>query len=180
MDTPFPGVWPVWAGKFLAGPYPGNADPALAEAKLAALLRAGCRCFISLVMADERGRGGVPFTPYTPQLQRLAEAASGEIELLRFPVPDLTAPSLPQMRAILDQISQSIERDRPVYLHCRGGVGRTGTVVGCWLIEQGMTGDEAIAEIARLRAAAGLSAIPRSPETAPQIEFVRKWRTNER
>ena len=31
-----------------------------------------------------------------------------------------------------------------MYLHCWGGVGRTGTVVGCWLVRHGRTGDEAL------------------------------------
>ena len=171
----YEGIWTVRAGQLLAGPYPGSTDPALAEAKLAALLNARCRCFISLVMTDERGRGGALFGPYVPQLQVLADAAGYEVEALRFPVPDLTAPSPSQMRAILDEIEQSIARGLPVYLHCRGGVGRTGAVVGCWLVEQGMTGEEALAEIARLRAAAGLPLAPRAPEMTSQIEFVRSW-----
>ena len=35
-----------------------------------------------------------------------------------------------------------------VYVYCWGGIGRTSTAVGCWLVRHGMTGDEALAEIA--------------------------------
>ena len=36
---------------------------------------------------------------------------------------------------------------RTVYLHCRGGIGRTGTVLGCYLVRQGQTAEEALASI---------------------------------
>src|SRR3712207_6971239 len=38
------------------------------------------------------------------------------------------------------------------YVHCWGGIGRTGTVVGCYLVEHGMDGEQAIAAIAEWRA----------------------------
>ena len=45
-------------------------------------------------------------------------------------------------------LTQRDEGLEPVYVHCWGGIGRTGTVVGCWLVRHGMTGDEALAEFA--------------------------------
>ena len=61
----------------------------------------------------------------------------------------------------------------PVYVHCYGGIGRTGTVVGCWLIEQGAAGDDPIATIAELRA--NIRFRRPSPETREQVAFVRGW-----
>ena len=58
-------------------------------------------------------------------------------------------------------------------MHCYGGIGRTGTVVGCWLIEQGAAGDDPIATIAELRA--NIRFRRPSPETREQIAFVRDW-----
>ena len=55
------------------------------------------------------------------------------------------------MVSILATIRDEIAAGRPVYVHCWGGTGRTGTVAGCWLVEQGLTGDEALRRIAELR-----------------------------
>ena len=37
-------------------------------------------------------------------------------------------------------------------MHCWGGVGRTGTTVGCWLVRHGRSGTEALAELRRVAA----------------------------
>ena len=55
------------------------------------------------------------------------------------------------MRAILDLIESAIDAGAPVYVHCWGGIGRTGTVVCCWLVERGLSGEQALVEIALLR-----------------------------
>ena len=74
-----------------------------------------------------------------------------------FFVPDpwtrtrVQAPAL--MRSILDAIDAAVSQGRRVYVHCRAGIGRTGTVVGCYLVRHGMSGPQAIAQISLWRAA---------------------------
>ena len=87
---------------------------------------------------------------------------------------DLDVPTPDGMRAILDRIDASIADGRPVYVHCWGGIGRTGTVVCCWLIERGRTCDEALADICQLREGIQKRMI-QSPEADGQREFVRAW-----
>jgi protein-tyrosine phosphatase len=48
---------------------------------------------------------------------------------------------------ILSAIDRRISEGGAVYLHCWGGVGRTGLVVACWLQEHGRTPDDASAEL---------------------------------
>ena len=62
-----------------------------------------------------------------------------------------------------------------VYLHCHGGIGRTGTVVGCYLVRHGTPPDEAIEAIGRLRADTDTADRP-SPESEEQCELVETWR----
>jgi ADP-ribosylglycohydrolase len=80
------------------------------------------------------------------------------------------------MALVLERIRLEIASKRPTYVHCWGGIGRTGMVVGCWLVEQGRTPAAALAEIGRLRATV-TDAFARSPETDQQCEFVRMWRS---
>ena len=67
------------------------------------------------------------------------------------PIHDVSTPTQAQMARILDAIDAALAVGHAVYLHCYGGIGRTGTVVGCYLVRHGMDGEEALAEIARLR-----------------------------
>eukprot|EP00957_Ditylum_brightwellii_P026272 1987188-Ditylum_brightwellii.AAC.1 len=81
------------------------------------------------------------------------------------------------MSRILDTIDEAIwERNHTVYVHCRGGIGRTGTAVGCFLVRRGNTGEEALEEVNRLFQNSGRSRESwSSPETTEQIDFVRNW-----
>ena len=45
-----------------------------------------------------------------------------------------------QTAGILDAIDKALEDGKNVYVHCWGGIGRDGTVVGCWLVRHVMTG----------------------------------------
>jgi len=91
------------------------------------------------------------------------------------PIVDMAAPGIGQMERILDDVDDAIAAGGLTYLHCWGGIGRTGTVVGCWLVRHGLDGGDAIARIAELRRLALDSSMP-SPQTTAQRELVRGWR----
>jgi len=81
------------------------------------------------------------------------------------------------MRSIVGTIDAELQRGACVYLHCHAGVGRTGTALGCWLVEQGLSGPDALGLIASKRSTlAHLPSMPDSPETVAQRSFVLGWK----
>lgn len=169
----------VVPGTLLAGAYPGAADAAESRRKLEALLAAGVRWCINLMVPDELDRSGRPFRPYEADLAALASAAGQNVGFERLPLRDMEVPGRAGMTRILDAVDRATAAGRTVYVHCLGGIGRTGTVVGCYLARHGLaSGQSALDRIAVLRRATSTAA-RRSPETAPQAELVRSWTAGE-
>jgi protein-tyrosine phosphatase len=94
----------------------------------------------------------------------------------RFAIRDHGVPSRETMAAILNTIDEAIENGRGVYAHCWGGVGRTGIVVGCYLVRHGHTPQQALERVQALFKTRPQNYYTISPETSEQIEFVRSWR----
>ena len=86
----------------------------------------------------------------------------------------MDVPSPQDMNRILNEIDSSLSADRPVYVHCWGGKGRTGVVVGCYLVRQGLSGHEALEKIKDLRRYEAEGNLP-SPQTTSQREMVISW-----
>jgi hypothetical protein len=141
----------VLPGRLLAGAYPAI--------HLGALLDAGIDCFVDLTVAQQSA------APY-------ALEAAARARWHGFAITDFATPGIALMRRIVDTLDDELARGARVYLHCHAGVGRTGTAVGCWLVEQGLSGGEALSLIAHKRQAL----LGQSPETEAQREFVRRWR----
>lgn len=65
-----------------------------------------------------------------------------------------------------------------MYIHCWGGVGRTGTMVGCWLARHGFAGDAALAKLDELWGRCPKSRFRKSPETQQQRDYIVAWKEN--
>ena len=155
----------VEPGQLLAGEYPlVKDDEAASKAKLAALIEAGVTTFIDLTEAGE-------LSPYAQWLESESQTHH------RFPIEDVRIPDTPETTVeILDTIDTHIAQGEVVYLHCLGGVGRTGTIVGCWLARHGLPGAAALEHLEELWGKCPKSVTkPRSPETEEQRRYVREW-----
>ena len=68
------------------------------------------------------------------------------------PVTDFTAPAQEQIQRMIDFIDeQAVNGGRPVVVSCYAGIGRTGTVLACYLVKRGAEPADAIDEVRRLR-----------------------------
>lgn len=169
-DRPSANSYWVTRDRFAAGEYPGDRDSDRAATSIESLLRAGIDHFIDLTEERE-------LEPYAGILEQVARRIGLRVGHERHPIVDGRVPTSPdQMVRILDAIDSALSEGKTVYLHCWGGVGRTGTAVGCWLVRHGSTGEQALHQINdRWLGVEKVWRIPNSPETPDQIDYVRNW-----
>lgn len=151
-------------GQFLAGEYPRQPE------QLQALIDAGINFFVDLTEPEE---GSLP--QYAQTLKELARPLGTRLWHQRFPIPDMSCPAPETVRAVLTAIHSALNQQRRVYLHCYGGIGRTGTIVGCYLVQyQQHTGEQALEQI-RLWRRNTPNGYRTSPETEAQHVRVLTW-----
>ena len=128
------GYW-VIKGELLATEYPGAKELQKARQKLATLIDAGITSFVDLTEAGEMTRGGDRMKPYDALLRDVAAERGVAVNYRRHPIRDTWITTDDHYDEILEHIRAELAAGRVVVLHCWGGKGRTGTVVGSWLID---------------------------------------------
>jgi ADP-ribosyl-[dinitrogen reductase] hydrolase len=149
--------------RLLAGRYPGGKNPKDTERRIAALIEAGFDTFIDLTEAGELP----PYDIYLP----------GRVQHVRKPIPDHGVPRDPRhMVETLSALRSALDAGRRVYVHCRAGIGRTGTVVACHLMDCGLEPREALIRLNDLWQDNERSASwPDVPETDEQRDYILNW-----
>ena len=178
MSHPFEKTWWIDGGKILGGRYPGDRSIEVQKQCLNALLDHGITRFVNLQQVDDRGHGGEPFRDYMPLVEPIARSRSISVGFARFPIRDVSIPDLPTALAAINHLDDLIHAGQTPYVHCFGGNGRTGTIIGCWLVRHGRTPEQAFEEMQRGRIGRGFTY--EAPETSQQRAFVRAWPMHDR
>ena len=148
-----------------AGEYPRNKDEDSSYVKMKQFESFGITHFVDLTETGE-------LQPYEHLLYNGAKR-------LRFPIKDESIPqSTESVRGLIAKITKAIKGNpkAKVYIHCWGGVGRTGLVVGCLLGELYKEGyDETLKRLEQLFAVCPKSAKRHTPETAEQHKFIASY-----
>jgi hypothetical protein len=153
----------VTPGKLLGGEYPGGETEAETQRRLRELELAGVDCYVNLTRPGE--------------LPAYHSALPTGTSYFHLPIFDHGLPVDPDfMRQIQSVVGSALEAGRCVYVHCRMGIGRTGTVLGCRLVEEGLSGVAALDQLNRAWQQCGRARRwPSIPETREQREYVATW-----
>ena len=158
-----------------AGEYPGDKYGEKAEKKIKQMVHFGVRHFIDLTEEGE-------LRPYSQLLPK-------GCTYTRFPIRDVDVPdSVESVSRLIGHIQELSRRDDGyVYIHCWGGVGRTGTIVGCYLAEDTKnilykkpSNNDEWFECVMSRLRNNFTQMPKSsyrvtPETKEQEAFIKKY-----
>lgn len=175
MILPFERTYWVIPGKLLAGEIPSAKDEKVRKNKVQNLVNMGFDTIVNLMEPNEMTFSGELLVNYTTDLQDYAKSIEKKVSVHNFPIKDLSITTPDIMKQIITCIFNDIEAGKKVYVHCWGGVGRTGTVIGCFLLEQKMATTENVMEtIAYLKRTTSI-ADRRSPETDEQMDFILNW-----
>jgi atypical dual specificity phosphatase len=146
LDRPRGFFW-LWPGRLGGLPRPGiTAD---VEEDLEGLVRLGVTTLVTLEEA---------LTVPSASLGRL------HIDSVHFPIVDMGVPGLPDAEALCSRIAQLIRGGETVAMHCRAGLGRTGTMLACQLIFDGESARGAIDRVRHLN--------PMCIQSRVQVEFL--------
>lgn len=141
-------------GRLIAGRHPCAVSPTEAEDAVRRLAEEGVTLFVDLTQQGE-------LEPYAAHVGPPARYVSR-------PIRDFSIPTRAELVAILDEIDAELDAGGVVYVHCWAGCGRTGIVVGTWLVRHGADPGDALRRIADARGRG-------CPQTLEQRHLVLDW-----
>ena len=148
-----------WKGKLALAARPRGGD--WLEDDVANWKKAGVGAVLSLLTPEEQNE---------LELQNEAREVQGQgLRFSSFPIPDLQVPrSEAKLAETLKNVTANLSAGKNVLIHCRQGIGRTGIIAACLLIQSGMSPGAAVELVS---AARGMVV----PETAEQREWIERY-----
>ncbi len=143
-------------GRLIAGRHPCAWGAENAWIEVLNLVDAGVTLFLDLTRSGE--------------LEPYASLVDPPARYVNRPIHDFSIPTQEELIATLDEIDAELAAGGLVYVHCWAGCGRTGVVVGSWLVRHGVDPREALRRIAEARGVG-------CPQTLEQRVLVLDWQS---
>ena len=148
-----------------AGEYPRDLDETKSVERIKQFERFGITHFVDLTEEGE--------------LRTYSQMLNPRMQHIRFPIKDVNVPkSIESVKELIKQIKEILKANESnkVYIHCWGGVGRTGVIVGCLLSDQyNYNYEETMRALTQAFSGCPKSAYRETPETIEQCEFIAKY-----
>ena len=163
VDAPIRNSYKV-DDRIYAGEYPATSNETLGRRELSRFVKFGITHFIDLTEGGE-------LSPYS---QWLPDGCC----YTRFAIKDCGVPrSMQEVAELLETIVATIKSDKKakVYIHCRGGIGRTGTIVGCYYAMLLKNYTLANNLLQKQFSESPKSTFRRTPETLQQSQFIMRY-----
>ena len=157
-------LWWIDPGKVIGGPTLSWAP----EKDIHTLFQFGVNAILNL-----QEKSSSP--SYLLHLATWEKKSGHKIAFLNIAILDGYIPTPTQAQQATTFIRTSLEKSKGfVYIHCAAGRGRTGTIGGCWLREQGIISD-VILDLLQKRRSEDTSDTLEVPENSLQRKFVVDW-----
>ena len=132
------------------------------DADLDVIRESGATALVTLLEDHEFALYGIEALVPKAQARRL--------EVLRLPIRDVSVPDdLATVERLLAEVAVHEARGGRLVIHCRGGLGRTGTIAGCYLVRNGVSPADALAMLQRVRQTRDC------PQTTEQRAFIERY-----
>jgi predicted protein tyrosine phosphatase len=120
----------------------------------------GAKVLVTLLEEFEMRKLAIP--ELLPMAKRL------RLRSIWFPIQDVSVPSdMDATVTLVEGIIGPMQRGEAVVVHCRGGLGRSGTIAACCLVARGREPVEAIRMVRKAR--------PGAVEVESQVDFVKRF-----
>ena len=165
ITKPFQNCYWVIPGKFLAGEYPGSLNENDVKKRIQSLTCCGITHIVDLTGAADN------LERYHHLLARENGVSYSQLSLPDYSVPSSKDDTI----RVLNTIDKALQTGKTVYLHCWGGIGRTGMIVGCWFARHGRRGRSALIHLKHRWMDFAKSVYKNTPETKEQESYILNW-----